>query len=500
MKSRASLILLSVFCVSKVIGQSADNNKIAKTLIEKSIQAMGGDRWKSVNSLWFEGYGYENMIDESERPAGPFIPIQLNRSFLKDLSTNRSQVKQTEQTYTFNNQQTLLINDDEIAMKRGDKLMSTEQVSELGSELNLAPERVLWVALASPDLKYLKDTVFQQAKHAIVTFKYEGYPVRLFLNRETDLITVAEITRPFTGNFRNIWGDVKKTIIYSFWMIFDKGLHYPLIQDTYLDSWYEGSFIINKWKVNPALNADSLLIPKQVIEQGKQIAASTKDRFKKQLDASAKEIEPGVWFLPGICNTTIINQQDGLVIIESAYSSFYGELIVNKAKALFPGKKIKALISTTDNWLHIGGMRTFAALPNITIYHSARNHFIVDKLLKATYKSEPDELAKTAKPSYKLAAVSDSLSVGTGPNRLMIYAYKTETGDKMLMVYFPQHQLIYTSDLYQPKDDKGNFWNPQMPFEVYQSLLNLRKPIKQFYAMHTPALIPYTDLVNDFKE
>jgi hypothetical protein len=160
-------------------------------------------------------------------------------------------------------------------------------------------------------------------------------------------------------------------------------------------------------------------------------------------------------------------------------------------------KRIKALISTSNAWLHIGGIRAFAALPGIKIYHPARNRPIIEKLLKAPYITEPDAFAKILKPSFSLTGITDTLAVGTGNNRLVLYAYKTETGDRQMMVYFPQYKLVYTSDLYQGSDGKRKYWDPQIVWEVYHSIKTRKIVVQQFYSTHSPGLLAFKDFERD---
>lgn len=358
-------IVLTLLCLTAALYGNAQNNRdIAKQLIEKSQLAMGGDAWKKVNTLSFDGYGYANLIDQSERPEGPSIPVQLSRHILKNLPENTFAVRLKELNYDFGSEYTLLSNGSFNAIKTGDKVTPTLQGDVVADELNLSPELVLAKAFTAPDLRFAKDTSYQKAKHSIVAFTYEGFPVRLFLNRETDLITAVEITKPYNEGFTAIWGDVRKTVIYSFWMLLDKGLHYPLQQDTYFNGWYLSSFLINKWQVNPTAATDSLRIPDSIIEQDKTLKKNTETQLAAQLD-KATQLAPGIWTLPGYCRSTVVEQPDGIVVIESSYSSAFGEATIDKVNKLFPGKKIKALITTSDAWLHIGGLRAFAAIPGI---------------------------------------------------------------------------------------------------------------------------------------
>lgn len=243
--------------------------------------------------------------------------------------------------------------------------------------------------------------------------------------------------------------------------------------------------------------ADSLLVPDSIRQKDKTLESNQLAALQQYINKSGHEIIPGVWLLGGYCNSTIINQSDGIVIIEAPFSSAYGEAIISKAKALYPDKKIKALITTSDAWLHIGGVRAIAAIPAIRIYHPARNRFILEKLLNSTYNTAPDRFAGIRRPSYVLFGITDSLTVGSGNNRLVLYAYRTETGDRQLMVYFPQHKLLYTSDHYQPKDANGKYWNSEIVSEVYNSIRFRKLDVREFYAMHSNGLIPFEVLEKD---
>jgi hypothetical protein len=497
MRAGTIFILLQLF--NKLsFGQSTGSNVKAKILIETSINAMGGG-WTTVNSLSLAGYGYTNDVDQSERPEGPYIHAQFSRDILKDIKHGMFQLHQTTKRYDYTDESTYLFNERATALKKGGTLSPTLQAQQLYDELYLSPELILRKALAALDLAFVKDTVYQAAQHSIIAFKFEGYPVRMFLNKETDLLTAVEITKPYKNEFFSVLGDGKKTVIYSFWMLLGKGLHYPLQQDVFINKWYKGSYIINKWEVNPAVNPDSLKIPEKIAEQGKTIESSQQQKYKKLIEQGGKEIKPGVWFFRGICNSAIIEQEDGIVVIEGPYASFYGEAIAEKARTLFPEKKIKALITTSDAWLHIGGIRAFAAIPGIKIYHPARNKFIVNEILNASYHTEPDAFALQSIHSYKLVAITDTMVIGSGKNRLIAYTFKTESADRMMMVYFPEQKMLYMSDLYQPKDPVGKYWDPQMAWEAYHSIQVRKLVVEQLYSMHSPGLVSFTEFTNDFK-
>ncbi|MEI9810619.1 MAG: MBL fold metallo-hydrolase [Bacteroidota bacterium] len=471
----------------------------AKEWLQRSMQAMGSDAWKNIQSFGYSGLGYSLAVEQSERSEGPYLPMPLNRTVLKDLVKKQAHFFENAAFYNTGNRTTYVIDGPYIAFKARDGQLFPWMLENMtADELTLAPEFILQDALQAGDLYYQKDTLLQQVSNVILVFKLNKYPVRLFISKETDFLTAVEITKPYSSGYLNIWGDTKKTILYSFWNLLQKDLHYPLQSDTYVNGWYYTSFLINKWKINAAVGGDSLRIPdslRTVIPlQGKQILGD----YAKGLDDDSKELAPGVWYLPGPCNATVVDQPDGLVVIDAGFSSEYGELLLKKISSLYPGKKIKAIVSTSDAWLHIGGLRPFAAQPGITIYHHQRNASILNKLLTASYITSPDALAKVKKSSYQMKAVDDSVALGTGANKIVLYTFKTESGERMMMVWFPGHQLVYASDLFQPKGADGQYWLPHYSWEVYTAIKKRKIAVTNFYGMHT-GLVSFAELEKDYK-
>src|SRR5262249_48765856 len=148
--------------------------------------------------------------------------------------------------------------------------------------------------------------------------------------------------------------------------------------------------------------------------------------------------------VPGSWDVVEVKQDDGIVILEGPLSSDYSARAIDDARQRFGSAPIKAVISTSDAWPHIGGMREYVAR-RIPIYALDLNVPILTRLFAAKYESFPDALAKTPRRPA-LHVVSGKTVVGSGANRLEIHPYRTASGERQMMVYWPEHQLLYTSD------------------------------------------------------
>jgi hypothetical protein len=121
------------------------------------------------------------------------------------------------------------------------------------------------------------------------------------------------------------------------------------------------------------------------------------------------------------------------------------------------------------------------------------NRPILERLLAAPHTFQPDSLQnKPRKANFKI--VSGKTVLGDGANRLELYPIRTETGERMMMVYLPEYKLLYASDLVQ-KSLNGSFFMPQYLSEVMQAARRENIAVSSVFAMHTD-LTSWTELTN----
>jgi hypothetical protein len=151
---------------------------------------------------------------------------------------------------------------------------------------------------------------------------------------------------------------------------------------------------------------------------------------------------------------------------------------------------VKAVISTSDSWPHIAGVREYVAR-GIPVYALDLNLPILQRLADAPRTSYPDLLAKSPmKPDFRV--VSDKVVLGDGPNRLELFPLRGETSERQIMVYFPQHKLLYGSDPFQ-KDESGQYFHPQTVWELKQAVAREKLQVDTFFMMHVGPT-PWSDL------
>ena len=250
--------------------------------------------------------------------------------------------------------------------------------------------------------------------------------------------------------------------------------------------------VIRKLQIDQALNEKDLTIPDDVRSQFPADAkpVDLEQRPLGDPGQPPKELAPGILLIPGTWNITLIRQDDGIVVLEAPISSGYSAQVIAEAHRRFPGQPIKAVITTSDSWPHLAGIREYVAA-EIPICALDLNQPILARIIGSSHSTKPDALERSPRhPQFHL--VHEKTVLGTGVNRIEIYPIRGETSERQMMVYFPQHHLLYGSDPFQRQED-SSFFYPQTVTELMDAVGREHLDVNQFFMMHIGPT-PWTDL------
>jgi glyoxylase-like metal-dependent hydrolase (beta-lactamase superfamily II) len=214
------------------------------------------------------------------------------------------------------------------------------------------------------------------------------------------------------------------------------------------------------------------------------------DRFSLGV-SDATALAANVDLYPGAWNSTLVRQPDGVVILETPISNSFTEAILAEARRKYPDVPIKAIISTSDSWPHVGGIRLDVA-QGIPVYILDLNQPLLERILAAPHIISPDALAQSPhKPAWRI--VSGKTVVGSGANRMELYPLRGASTERQLMVYFPEHRLLYASDTLVINDDHS-LYDPELMREVVAAVEREHLTVDTVFAMHQ-APIPWAQAV-----
>ena len=468
----------------------------AADLLHEALRQMGGeDKIKALHGVRFHARGYRNMLEQSERPEGPYIVEYQDVSQGRDLDHARWK-QETELSWEIQPsiKLTIVASDGAVSQDFGGQPFpaSAARLQQAEEELELGPERVLLTALSAPDVHLEPDAALQSVPNHVVRFTWKGSPARVFLNAYTSQPTAVEWTRGYPSDtFWSVWGDVTTRVYYSFWWLLPGGIHYPKQWDVFRNNLPDSVLTIGDITLNPDFGADEFAIAADIRATfAQRVGRNVEDRQLGLPDKPAVDLVSGVVHIPGSWNVTLVRQSDGIVIIEAPISSGYSAKVIAEAQRRWPGVPIKAAITTSDSWPHLAGVREYVAR-GIPVYALDLNIPILQRLLAAPRAAFPDLLAKSPRaPEFRV--VSNKTVIGDGPNRLEIYPLRGETSERQMMVYFPEHKLLYGSDPFQ-KQSSGDYFYPQTVWELKHAVEREKLQVDTFFMMHMGPT-PWTDL------
>ncbi|RKH57242.1 MBL fold metallo-hydrolase [Corallococcus llansteffanensis] len=455
--------------------------------VRAAAEAMGGEaRLRALSSLRIQGVGHWNLQEQGERPAPPYRVMYEQFDELSDLRRGHLRQKNEARGAVLPDWKslTMLLSQGVVAVEYEGKLRpaGAAQFQDLRERLDLAPEHVLLAALDAADLKAQADTVLQEVPHHVVTFSVHGASVRLFLNARTALPTRVETVDAHPEDpFWSIWGDVRTGLSFQAWSLEPGGLRYPRQWDWERQGQTYHSLTLTAVTVDPPFTDADFAVPEDV-KQGFEARRARKleDAPVTRPDAPPVELAPGVVQLTGPGSVVLVAQDDGVVVLEAPLAAGYSGRVLEEAAKRFPSLKVKAVVSTSDAWPHIGGLREYVAR-GIPVYVLDVNRALVEELVRAPRTRLPDALALKPRAA-KLTGVGQRQVLGMGKKRLELIPARTETGERRLFVWLPEERLLYTSDQVKSQLD-GAFINVQQVDESVEVTRREKLEVTRVFGM-----------------
>jgi hypothetical protein len=345
----------------------------ARSWIEEALDAMGGEATlRAIERVRFESLGHRHMLEQSERPERPWLVAY--ESTIEARDHQRGAVWQQREERSIASPQPMkmirtaaegVAQIDLGGQKRADGVAQVEEAEEW---LALSPERVLLLAYDARDVRAEDDLTYHEVPHHVVSFAWQPgprsapVPVKVLLNAWTKLPSAVEWTRAMPHDlFWCVWGDVPQRMVYTLWSLQANGLRYPLQWDLERDGKPFLMRTLFKLELNPELPADLFAISADVKKQFAQREAFSRTGPPLGRPTPLVPSNEDLVQFVGAWNCALIRQPDGVVILESPIGGAFSEAVMKEAGRRFPGAPIKAVITTSDAYPHMAGVREYVA-------------------------------------------------------------------------------------------------------------------------------------------
>jgi hypothetical protein len=480
--------LLSVLGGSQHVAADEHRNTSAQAVINSAIDAMGGrELLSSLKSLQLDIRETQFRLDDSERNAAPWWASNLRITETRDLRTERYRMEAIVENAQFVYSQST-ISDASVIAVGGTRDGKTRWRSrpEMHERMQLSPERILFTAERAADLHSLPDIFIHDVRHHDVRFTWQRFRVDVFVNANTQLPDRISSLRTNRYDIaQNAWGDVQWSTEYLFWKREPDGLVYPRQWNTQRNGAPIQIDSIIALVENPTVENGIFAIPadaqKDFADSGHLAVADYPLDGAKQITSVAK----GVWLISGNWNVLVVEQKDGLVVIECPQYDSYSAKVLEFLGQRFPGVKVKALVSTTDSTFHYAGLRTYIAR-GIPTYALDLNVSLLQNFLAAPHNLVPDEYVRGQR-APDIRSVGLRTVIGDGESRMEIYPIRGEADERMLMIYFPDLKLLYGSSNDLVTVAQGGSAGTFNLSELVRAALARHLSIETYLGIHTAA-------------
>ena len=439
----------AVFCMAvAVLGAAPLGAQTPRDVVARAVAAMGGEAaLRGVTSLSVDFYTATFNLGQEETPQS-----QARANFA--IGQNLTDYGAGRQTGTVELRNPAgVVNRLRRVVAGGIGMLETNgrqapenpgTVSNIEGGLRRALERVLIAALDAPAaLRALPARSWRGELHDGVRYANGPDTLDLYFDRRTALPVVTE-----TVSDDPILGDRRTASWFTRWQASGAVL-YPRQYDVEVNGRLQTHSVFTAVTINPVIAESLFAIPDSIAGRAQRSGSPP-----TPIGVTLVELAPGIWRAEGgTHHSLVVDQGTRLVVVEGPQSSVRIRAVLDTLRSRFPGKAVGLLVSTHHHWDHSGGLRG-ALAAGVPVVTHARNAAFVRGIAAARKTVKPDELdrrlgaARVRPPA--ITAVEDSMVLGTGDQRVVIYRLPTAHVEGMLAAYVPAARLLFVSDVLSP--------------------------------------------------
>jgi hypothetical protein len=457
-----------------VLAPAARADDAALSLVDRAHAAMGGAHLDALTVVRTRGWQRRTMLEQSIRPGGPYYDDQMTFDETRDLrggsiyrdlghvgyGASAWFLHQTEPTREIVDG---TIDAPRSAYDGHPARPSAKLGQDLEEEAALGPLGICATARAASDLHVVPDRIVNGFAHPAVAFSWHGHTVELIVNPGDALPTEVRFTaaRPF-DTYWNLWGDVAERMRFEAWNREAGHFRYPRQITIERNGLPETTTMITAVDALPAFP------PNLAVANPPTTRRAIDDIPFGNGDPQAVTISPSIVLVPGPWNVAFVRTGRGTILLEMPLSAPYVEGAIDYAAKRFPREPVVAVVSTSDSWPHVGGLRAVVAR-GLPIYGFGLTRPLLERILRAPHRERPDALARAPR-AMVFHPVDRRVGIGRGPTRIELVPFATATGERQFMLWQPATRVLYTSDLfiYAPKE-------PYTPQTLDEAIIAVRR-------------------------
>lgn len=410
--------------------------------VELAIAALGGERVAAIAAIHRRGYGHWVAREFAENPDGPFETNYEEIDHWLDFAHARFRVADrfraghgdaTWHAFAWD------LADGVAVRVRDGKLVAGARVwlQDARHFLDSNPNRLVLAARAAPDLAGAPDVRVAGRTRRVVTFHDGRAAVRLEIDAQRHLLAAAEIAERWPADmFWSGRGDIRDRYELTAW-VQSGGVWFPMQIDQSRNGLPYHHVALSSVEVTPIPDESAYAIPADVRAQFAALPADTESAKLGEIT----DLAPGVVLVGGRFNALLVDQPDGVVVIDAPVSAGYFGRVLDAARARFAHPPKAAIITGAVSPQLAGARRAAAAGTPLYVAAAARDH------LDAFLRVEPG-------PAAAITSIDRRTTLGTGDHRVELLELGMSASHS-LAAYLPAQRLLYVGTALRPGDADG---------------------------------------------
>ena len=397
-------------------------------------------------------------------------------------------------------------------------LIATQAWEDESSKKKFYPKMINKTVI-NPD--WLKDwhdnTAIDEANYDQFSIKDKLHPITFFIDPKT-----GRIDKLSTMEWDVVYGDIEIEVKFDNWQVFN-GIAYPMtvrMSQGGAPRWEirRSSVVVNPDYSEETFTAPSGLIyvhDKEAAKRGWEVSQTIRmftlsGAYRPKLNVI--EIEKGIYYLSALpidgVYTMVVEQDNGVVVIEPGMNDLKGEEIIKWIKSNIPNKPLTHIVSSHHHNDHGAGIRPYIADGAALVVHATAEEFYRAQISRPKSSIVVDALdRKMSNLSVTIIGVSpdEGYTINDSNRPVTVYPVFNGHSEDMVIAFLDNQNLLYAADLYisgVARDKRsGTVRGPNVV--PYHSAISLNDTIKQFnisadnlLGSHDKDIVSYQDLIN----
>jgi glyoxylase-like metal-dependent hydrolase (beta-lactamase superfamily II) len=415
-------------------------------LVARALEAIGGaDAVRNMPGLTIEYYQITLGLGQEETPTSPARASVTTGRTTTDWTGGRRAIS-TETRGPGG-----MINRQRRVTVKGISMLETTTgalqadppgvVTNVERLMRTTPERILLAASEQPQtLIPIPPKEWRGDMADGVRYANGPDTLNLYFDRVSGLLLGAE---QITDD--PILGDRSNATVFTRWQDAGGGVRLPRQLDLAVNDRPQSNIVVTSATV-AALPDSLFVIPDSIAARAQR---PTPGATPPPVPLTLVELAPGVWRAEGGTHFSLVVEQPAqLVVVEAPQNAARTKSLLDTLRARFPQKPVGVVVNTHHHWDHAGGLRAVLAA-GLTVLTQRRNVTFVRGIASARKTMVPDALTRRGRPGA-VRAVDDTVTVGTGDSRVVVYRLPTTHAEGMLAAYVPAARILFTSDVLTP--------------------------------------------------